>query len=228
MPSSTLPFGHAWFQSLSFGVDDSDYESGDEDVEMSQYDIDGTLMEEEVAEFESLARQCFDSTAASTDCSDHLGPHPTVINYTYSSVLGDSFHFMDRAKVPVHHEYKKSFYHCLSEAMFIWDPVILAKVKSNLSKEGLSAKEIANKMYFDTDYFTQRVPRTAPKPSIMYPRVRAVYALFGNQVSSKGVPLFTKTSWVKAKNVLQEILAGHASDPPGVSFYTQQVNYKGT
>ena len=100
-------------------------------------------------------------------------------------------------------------------------------MKTNLKSEGLTEKEIEEKMYFDTYYFTQRVPRTAPPPSIMYPRVRAVYALFGNKRSSKNVPLFTAANWNKANNVITEILAGRASDPPGVSFYTQQINSKG-
>ena len=65
-------------------------------------------------------------------------------------------------------------------------------------------------------------------PSLLYPRVRAVFQLYGNMVDAKtSVPLFNKTNWGRANNVLKEILAGHASDPPGVSFYQQRLNAKG-
>jgi hypothetical protein len=40
-------------------------------------------------------------------------------------------------------------------------------------------------------------------------------------------PLFNQTAWDKAANVLKEILAGYASDPPGFSFYQQQLSAKG-
>lgn len=220
MPTSSVPFGQPWLEALTQG--------DDEDFEDLQFVDDGALNPQEVQRFIELAQQCASAAESNSidDCNE-LGSAPHFIDDIYSSILGDMFHFMDRAKVPVHHESKKAFYYCLSEAMLIWDPIILDKVKNNLKKEGLSEREIEDKMYFDTYYFTQRVPRTAPPPSIMYPRVRAVYALFGNKRSSKGVPLFTAANWNKAKNVLAEILAGHASDPPGVSFYTQQINSKG-
>jgi len=224
MSSVSVPFGQPWLQTLTPNLE-ADVE---EDVEDIEFIYDGALTRQEVQRFTVLAQQCASSAESnSNDCCNELGSAPTSIDDIYSSILGDMFHFMDRAKVPVHHEYKKSFYYCLSEAMLLWDPIILEKVKNNLKTEGLTEKEIEEKMYFDTYYFTQRVPRTAPPPSIMYPRVRAVYALFGNKRSSKNVPLFTAVNWNKAKNVLTEILAGHASDPPGVSFYTQQINSKG-
>ena len=37
---------------------------------------------------------------------------------TYSSVLGDGFHKIDRAKVPIHHEFKKSYKVALGDAFF--------------------------------------------------------------------------------------------------------------
>ena len=61
-----------------------------------------------------------------------------------------------------------------------------------------------------------------------YNRVRAVYALYGNQVDSKTkAPLFNKAAWGRANNVLAEILAGYAADPPGVEFYYQSLDAKG-
>ena len=40
----------------------------------------------------------------------HLRVAPTVIVDKFSSILGDSFHHMDRAKVPMHHSHKKAFF----------------------------------------------------------------------------------------------------------------------
>jgi hypothetical protein len=58
--------------------------------------------------------------------------------------------------------------------------------------------------------------------------VRAVFELYGPKVDSKtNVPLFNKTAWGRANNVLKEVLDGNASDPPGFSFYTFQLNAKG-
>jgi hypothetical protein len=35
----------------------------------------------------------------------------------FSSVLGDVFHFMDRVRVPIHHELNKAYFHSLSEVL---------------------------------------------------------------------------------------------------------------
>ena len=45
--------------------------------------------------------------------------------------------------------------------------------------------------------------------------------------SKKNVPLFNNKAWSRANNVLKEILAGHASDPPGFIFYHQKLDAKG-
>ena len=37
------------------------------------------------------------------------------------------------------------------------------------------------------------------------------------------VPLFNKANWVRARNVLKDILAGFASDPPGFTFYSHKL-----
>ena len=39
--------------------------------------------------------------------------------------------------------------------------------------------------------------------------------------------MFDDEAWKKANNVLAEILAGHASDPPGQTFYTHRLNTNG-
>ena len=43
---------------------------------------------------------------------------PDQIRDVFSSVLGDVFHFMDRVRVPMHHELKKAYFYSLSEAFF--------------------------------------------------------------------------------------------------------------
>ena len=63
----------------------------------------------------------------------------------------------------------------------------------------------------------------------MYVRVGAVHTVFGHLKDSKsGVPLFNAAAWKKADNVLDEILLGLYSDPPGVQFYTIFLNENGT
>jgi hypothetical protein len=72
------------------------------------------------------------------------------------------------------------------------------------------------------------VPRIVPPPTQHYHRVRAIYALYGPQLDkTTGRQLFNKAAWGKANNVLAEILAGYAADPPGVQFYYQSLNAKG-
>ena len=153
---------------------------------------------------------------------------PDFIRDRFSSVLGDAFHYMDRVKVPINHDSKKGYFFALQEAWFAWDPVKLEMVKGVLRKANMSEEEIEAKMYYNIDYFRERVPRVILPPSQLYRRVRAVYELYGNQIDRKTqAPLFNKKNWTRANNVLKEILAGHASDPPGFSFYTQRLDAKG-
>ena len=164
----------------------------------------------------------------SGEISKLLGNTPDHIQDVFSSVLGDGFHFMDRPKVPVHHECKKAYFHALQEAWFAWDPDKLKEVTDALLQDGVSQADIEAKMYYNVDYFRVRVPRVVLPPSKLYPRVRAVFELYGSKVDSETQkPLFNKTAWAKAKRVLEEIVLGLASDPPGVQFYTVQLDQKG-
>jgi hypothetical protein len=162
---------------------------------------------------------------AGSVCAAQLGDIPSSIKDVFSAVLGDAFHFMDRPKVPMHHEYKKPYFFALQEAWFAWEPSRLEKVKASLRTSGLTEEEVEAKMYYDISFFRKRVPRIVLPPSNHYPRVRAVFELFGPKVDSKsGAALFNPAAWGRARNVLAEILAGNAADPPGVSFYTQQTD----
>ena len=52
-----------------------------------------------------------------------------------------------------------------------------------------------------------------------------MFETFGNEVDSKSKkPLFNNAAWKKASNVLKEILAGYASDPPRVSYCSRGTN----
>lgn len=123
---------------------------------------------------------------------------------------------MNRIYVPVKHEYKKAFFVALREAVFIDNNKRKEEVKSVLKSKGLTDTDIANKEYFHFEYFRNRVDRRIPPPSVLYPRVRAVLALYGGRVDSRtNKPLFTDKTWDKANELLREILSGNVSDPPG-------------
>ncbi len=49
------------------------------------------------------------TASLSTSAISMLNEAPTTIDDRYSCVLGDSFHFMDRTKVPMHHDGKKGY-----------------------------------------------------------------------------------------------------------------------
>lgn len=157
-----------------------------------------------------------------------LGPAPTTIIDRFSACLGDNFHAMSRPKVPVKHEYKKPYYVALQNAFFAWRPDLLDRVKQMLKHNGFSNEDIDALMYYDVDFFRQRVDRRVLPPRQLYWRVRAVFAIFGDKEDSKlKRPLFNARAWKKAKNILKEILDGFYSDPPGYSFYTNRLDRKG-
>ena len=89
----------------------------------------------------------------------HFRVAPTVIKDIFSSVLGDPFHYMDRAKVPMHHSHNKAVFVALSRAWFVFEPVAYANVIAALKSDGLSEEQIETKLYFDLGYFLRRVPR---------------------------------------------------------------------
>lgn len=81
--------------------------------------------------------------------------------------------------------------------------------------DGMYDEQISNAKYYQTSLFKGCVSRRALPPSLLYWRVRATYALYGNKVDSKtGKPLFNARAWKKANNVLKEIMLGYYSDPP--------------
>ncbi len=128
-----------------------------------------------------------------------LDEAPTTIDDHYSRVLGNSFHFinfMDRPKVPMHHDGKKCYFVALRQAWFQWDLIKLSDVKATLREEsGVNEAAIEAMLYYDVDYFCVRVPHIVLPPSLLYWQVRSVYEISGPMLDSKTkAPLFNKAA----------------------------------
>ena len=59
--------------------------------------------------------------------------------------------------------------------------------------DGKKDKQIDDEMYYNANLFKGCVHRYAPPPSILYWRVRAVYALYRNMIDSKTNKLLINT-----------------------------------
>jgi hypothetical protein len=159
---------------------------------------------------------------------DDLDAPPDLIVQVFSCVLGDIFHAMNRAKVPVKHEYKKAYFNALMKAFLLWDERRLNEVIEKLQDNGWTDDDIQSALYFRPGFFRNRVERIALPPRELYWRVRAVFVTFGSKIDSKTEkPLFNKAAWIKANNLLKEILLGYYSDPPGFNFYRLRLGTDG-
>ena len=185
----------------------------------------GELGEAEIGQLRAASAAA--SASGGLDAPE-LGPVPARIPDRYSSVTGDAFHFMDRAKVPMHHSAIKGLFVALRRAWVVFEPTALAALTAALKRDGLTDKDIESKMFYDFAYFRRRMPRVVPPPSVHHHRVRAVYALYGSQLDTKtSAPLFNKAARGRANNMLAKILIGYAADPSGMQFYYKSVNAKG-
>jgi hypothetical protein len=159
---------------------------------------------------------------------EKLDDAPEIIKQIFSAVLGDIFHGMNQAKVPVRHEYKKGYYIAFMKAFLAWDPDRLKEVTNKLKENGFSDEDIEMLMYYHPSFFAKGVERIVLPPHQLYWRVRAVFVTFGSKVDSKsGKPLFNKLAWLKANNLLHEILLGLFLDPLGYNFYTLELDADG-
>jgi hypothetical protein len=113
-------------------------------------------------------------------------------------VLGDTFHAMERPRVPVKHLVRKLFYVALREAFFVWCEETMELVEAQLKETGsMAVEEIKARKYYNVDWFTDRAPRFIPKPSVLYRRVCAVFETFGPQLDEKTrKPLFNDAAWI--------------------------------
>jgi hypothetical protein len=133
---------------------------------------------------------------------------------------------MDQIKVPTHHEYKAAYFRALRSDFFICDEHDLDLVKAVARGNG---QKWVHVMAFSFKYVALPVTRVMPMPAILYRRVRLVFDLFANlidRVTQK--PLFNENAKEMAELVLEGILRGEISDPPGVSFYCHTTNDDGT
>lgn len=151
-------------------------------------------------------------------------PDPRDIIDVFSPVLGDPFHAMDRPKVSIRQDLKKSYYVVFMNAWLIWDDNLMNELRTRMAETGLSEEDIDAELFYNPSLFKGSVDRHVPPPSILYWRVRAVFVTFGNMVDeSTGRPLFNAAAWKRAKNLLTEIRAGLYSDPPGMKMYTYKM-----
>ena len=61
-----------------------------------------------------------------------------------------------------------------------------------------------------------------PAPEVLYPMVAKVLHSYGSLKDAKtGQPMFIKSAWKSAKNILTLIKSGYLPDPPGIALYYQ-------
>jgi hypothetical protein len=204
------------------GIEDANGDFNNDDIDFTEDDIDqlcSALYHSDQAQPGGRFLECKQLSSP---------PDPKHMVDKFSSVLGDSFHAMDRTKVPIRHEARKGYFVALREAFFVWNPVKLKDLEERMKNSGLSDDAIKRQRYFNSKLFRDCVDRCVPPPKILYWRVRAVYATYGPLIDSKSkAPLFNARAWSKANNLLKEILEGYYSDPPGIELYSVRLREDG-
>jgi hypothetical protein len=82
----------------------------------------------------------------------HLDDAPASIDDVFSSVLGDGFHFIDRPKILIKHEYKKLFKKAFMDAWYAWNPKTFAEVKEAMRNDGMDSDGIEANIYFNAKF----------------------------------------------------------------------------
>ena len=145
---------------------------------------------------------------------------------THKTVLADIFHLMDRAKLPIHHEYKSLFFRALRASVFIMNDDDVDDVKRIL--DGKVGTSWEKKLSFDFSYIAKRVRRRVPPPNILYHRMKAVFDFFKDRhCSTTNVVLFHEKNRNKFCNMLELVKKGYASDPPGMAMYVPKTDAYG-
>jgi hypothetical protein len=147
------------------------------------------------------------------ELAQHGSQNEEALDQHHRSVLGDAFHFMDRVKVPVHHDWKAAYFSALRDAIFIFDVDDKKKVQSVLLSKG---KTWEQEVSFHSRYICRRVRRYIPPGEILHGRVKAVFDFFGDKQDGKtGKRLFGGKDAMKKKDlVLEALRRGELSDPP--------------
>jgi hypothetical protein len=133
---------------------------------------------------------------ATTQHNELAAEHPLV--------LGDAFHFMDRVKVPVHHNWKAAYFLAFRDAIFIYDADDKQKVEAMLESIG---KTWDREAAFNFRFITKRVRRYIPPSKVLYSRVKAVFDFFHNKQDERtGKMLFGGKDAMKKKDLVLEAL----------------------
>ena len=108
------------------------------------------------------------ATLAPGSTCKELDAPPATIDDTVQVVLGDGFHVLDRAKVPMHHSSKKAYFVALMNAFYDWDEVELKVAKDALRAGGKAEKEVEHMLFFKPSWFCACVRRRVLPPSKLY------------------------------------------------------------
>lgn len=209
--------------SVEAGVDDE--ELSPEEVRRATSEDFTVTLEKLIADADALAAEHMNKETTEEQ-DDTLPVDELPEGDFFKRVLSDMFHNMDRAKTPMHHEYKALFFRSLRAASFLMLEEDVQQVKEVLnSKPGESWEK---KMAFDYDYIAKRVRRRVPPPMMLYHRLKAVFDFFKDKKDSQtGHTLFTKTNMNKFNNMLEMIKKGFASDPTHFSMYVPKTDNHG-
>ena len=114
---------------------------------------------------------------------------------------------MDRAELPMHHEFKALFFRALTVAIFIMNESDVDNVRCVLDSKPHTSWN--KNMAFDFSYIAKRVRRRIPQPKILYNRVKVVYNFVKDKNDSRtNVRLFNDKNKHKFENMMKMIEKG--------------------
>ena len=90
-------------------------------------------------------------------------PDPKDIIDVYLPVLGDPFHAMDRPKVSIKQDLKKSYYVAFMNAWLIWDDTLMDELRTRMAATGLSEEDIDAELFYKPSLFKGCVDRHVPR-----------------------------------------------------------------
>lgn len=107
----------------------------------------------------------------SADSNDGAAQQQNTQQVLLTRVLGDAFHVMDRIKVPMHHDFKPSFFRAIRAAIFVLNPENVHQLKAALR---ITSNKQWDKLHaFNFKFVAQRVRRRIPEPEMLYERLKA-------------------------------------------------------
>jgi 3'-5' exonuclease len=173
--------------------------------------------------------QCKLSEASKGDIDDEsnalgmeiIGEMPSNYPLIRSRVLKDPFHVFNMIYIPKGHGLLYNFAHALRDAIFIPDK----EDKDRISAYAASLdppQTWAVFLRYCASFLWKHCKRVIPPPELLYPMVAKVFQAYRPLKDGKtGQPLFNKSAWKSAKNILALVQNGYLSDPPGIALYYQ-------